>query len=92
VIGANDLTAELGCPGQFDDPRVREAVATAAEACRRHGKLLMLGGISDLSLVATLMPLGVAPMQLTGTDTEMLFSVVEGRARKFTEWHAGLAG
>lgn len=91
VIGANDLTAELGCPGQYGDPRVREAVATAAEACRRHGKLLMLGGISDLSLVASLMPLGIAPMQLTGTDTEILFGAVEARARKFAEWHAAQA-
>ncbi|MDH7799003.1 MULTISPECIES: aldolase/citrate lyase family protein [unclassified Beijerinckia] len=91
VIGANDLTAELGCPGQFGDPRVRDAIAVAAKACRRHDKLLMLGGISDLSLVATLMPLGIAPMQLTGTDTEILFGAIEARARKFTEWHAAQA-
>lgn len=92
VIGANDLTAELGCPGRYGDPRVRDAVATAAEACRRHGKLLMLGGISDLSLVADLVRLGVSPLQLTGTDTEMLFGAVEARVLKFTEWHAGLPG
>lgn len=92
VIGANDLTAELGCPGQYADPRVRDAVERVAQACRRHGKLLMLGGISDLSLVAALMPLGIAPMQLTGTDTEMLFQSVEARARKFTDWHAALPG
>jgi hypothetical protein len=28
AIGANDFTAELGVPGQYEDPRVRDAVAT----------------------------------------------------------------
>ena len=50
AIGANDLTAELGVPGRYDDPRVRDAVAAAAAACQRHGKLLMVGGIADLAL------------------------------------------
>jgi 2-keto-3-deoxy-L-rhamnonate aldolase RhmA len=89
-IGANDLSAELGAAGKFDDPRMREAVATAASACNRHGKLLMLGGIGDLSLVADLVPLGIAPLQLTGTDTDMLFSAAEARARRFVDWHATL--
>jgi 2-keto-3-deoxy-L-rhamnonate aldolase RhmA len=91
-IGANDFSAELGAAGKFDDPRLREAVTVVAAACRRHGKLLMLGGIGDLSLVADLIPLGIAPLQLTGTDTDMLFSAAEARARRFVDWHAGLTG
>ena len=47
ALGANDLTAELGIPGQFDHQLVREAVAAVATACRNHGKLLMLAGIAD---------------------------------------------
>ncbi len=90
AIGANDLCAELGCAGQFNDPRLHDAVAAAAEACRRHGKLLMVGGISDLGLLAPLVALGAAPLLLTGTDTDMLFAGVEARARRFTEWWTGL--
>jgi len=58
AIGANDLTAELGVPGRYDDPRVRDAVATAARACQRHGKLLMVGGIADLAILDDLALLG----------------------------------
>ena len=87
AIGANDLTAELGVPGDYTDPRVREAVATVAEACRRHGKLLQLGGIGDLALVASLAPLGLCPLQLTGNDAELLYSAALARAERFTTWH-----
>jgi 2-keto-3-deoxy-L-rhamnonate aldolase RhmA len=86
AIGANDLTAELGVPGRYDDPRLREAVATAARACQRHGKLLMVGGIADLAILDDLALLGVCPLHLAGTDTELLFTAAEARAGKFTQW------
>lgn len=92
AIGANDLTAELGAPGQYHDPRVRAAVRTVADACRRHGKLLMLGGISDLRLLDTLVPLGVAPLVLVGTDSDLLFTAAEDRAAKFSQWHEQMTG
>ena len=87
AIGANDLTAELGVPGRYDDPRVRDAVAAAAGACRRHGKLLMVGGIADLAILDDLVPLGVCPLYLAGTDTDLLFAAASARAVKFARWH-----
>jgi len=86
AIGVNDLTAELGVPGRYDDSRVRDAVATAARACQRHGKLLMVGGIADLAILEDLAPLGVCPLQLAGTDTELLFTAAAARVAKFTGW------
>lgn len=86
AIGVNDLTAELGVPGGYDDPRVRDAVATAAQACQRHGKLLMVGGIADLAILEDLARLGVCPLQLAGTDTELLFTAAAARVAKFTGW------
>jgi 2-keto-3-deoxy-L-rhamnonate aldolase RhmA len=88
AIGVNDLTAELGVPGQYADSRVREAVAAAAEACKRHGKLLMVGGIADLAIMGELMPLGVCPLQLAGVDTDLLFAGAMARAEKYTRWKA----
>jgi 2-keto-3-deoxy-L-rhamnonate aldolase RhmA len=87
AIGANDLTAELGVPGSFDDPRVTGAVRTVAAACRRHGKLFMLGGISDLAILDTLVPLGISALVLTGMDTDLLYTSADSRAAKFREWH-----
>ncbi len=92
AIGANDLTAELGVPGRYDDPRVRDAVATTAQACQRHGKLLMVGGIADLDILEDLTALGVCPLQLAGTDTELLFTGAAARAGKFREWRSAHAG
>jgi 2-keto-3-deoxy-L-rhamnonate aldolase RhmA len=87
AIGANDLCAELGILGGFADPRLKDCVAKAAAACKRHGKLLMVGGISDLAIMGELMPLGVAPLMLTGMDTDMIFTAAEQRANRFAAWH-----
>ena len=38
MIGTSDLTAEMGIPGQFYDPRVRAAYVRTIAACRKHGK------------------------------------------------------
>lgn len=37
-LGQVDLSADLGIPGQYDDPRLLEATHTLADACRKHGK------------------------------------------------------
>jgi 2-keto-3-deoxy-L-rhamnonate aldolase RhmA len=87
VFGANDFTAELGVPGQYEDPRVRDAVAGAAEACRRHGKLLMVGGIADPRIHQDLVPLGVCPLVLTGTDTALLYQAANAAAAQAITWN-----
>jgi 2-dehydro-3-deoxyglucarate aldolase/4-hydroxy-2-oxoheptanedioate aldolase len=37
MIGPADLSISLGIPGQFDNPRMIEAVAKVIAACNRHG-------------------------------------------------------
>jgi 2-keto-3-deoxy-L-rhamnonate aldolase RhmA len=88
AVGANDLTAELGVPGEHRDPRVHDAIATVAAACRRHDKLLMVAGIADLSVVSSLAGLGVCPLYLTGMDTDLLFTEARARAGRFRAAHA----
>ena len=83
AFGANDFTAELGVPGQYGDPRVTEAIAALANAATRHGKLLMVGGISDPARLRELDALGVCPLRLTGTDTDMLYAGAAARAERF---------
>jgi 2-keto-3-deoxy-L-rhamnonate aldolase RhmA len=83
AFGANDFTAELGAPGRHADPRVTEAVTALAEACKRHDKPLMVGGIADQALLRDLDALGVCPLRLTGTDTDMLYAGAAARAERF---------
>jgi 2-keto-3-deoxy-L-rhamnonate aldolase RhmA len=91
AIGANDLTAELGVPGRYDDSRVRDAIRVLGKECRRHGRLLMLGGVGDLALLETLVPLGVCPLFVTGSDTDLLYSGAATRVKTFTERSAVLS-
>jgi 2-keto-3-deoxy-L-rhamnonate aldolase RhmA len=86
-IGANDLTAELGIPGQYDSPIFRAAVERVAEAARKHGKPLMVGGVGDLAIVESLLPLGVSPFYLTGMDSDLLYVEATARVSKFSKWH-----
>jgi 2-keto-3-deoxy-L-rhamnonate aldolase RhmA len=79
AIGANDLTAELGIPGDYRHPSLRQAVAEVGRACLAHDKLTMLGGIADPTLFASFVPLGVCPLVLTGMDTDLLFSAAASR-------------
>jgi 2-keto-3-deoxy-L-rhamnonate aldolase RhmA len=83
AFGANDFTAEIGAPGRYDDPRVTKAVEELAGAARRHGKLLMVGGIGDPARLRELDALGVCPLRLTGTDTDMLYAGAAARTERF---------
>lgn len=88
AIGANDLSAELGIPGDFRSPRLRECVGKVAAACAENGKLCVLGGISDLSLVREYLMMGVAPLIISGSDIEMLAGAAKYRGDALKEWHS----
>jgi 2-keto-3-deoxy-L-rhamnonate aldolase RhmA len=47
LIGSFDLTSEMGIAGQFRHPEVVSAIQAVADACRKHGKVLGVGGISS---------------------------------------------
>jgi 2-keto-3-deoxy-L-rhamnonate aldolase RhmA len=82
-FGANDFTAELGVPGQYTDPRVTQAISALAAAAKQHGNLLMVGGVADPALLRGFDALGVCPLRLTGTDTDMLYAGAAARAERF---------
>ena len=45
-IGSSDLSADLGYPGQNTHPQVIAAIERVVAACRRHGKIPGMGGLS----------------------------------------------
>ena len=47
-IGTSDLTAEMGIAGQMGHPKVQRGLCQeVGEACRKHGKVLGMGGVYD---------------------------------------------
>jgi 2-keto-3-deoxy-L-rhamnonate aldolase RhmA len=71
LIGTNDLMAEMGIPGQIDNPKVREAYATVADACKRHQRFLGIGGIKGGAILGELRAMG-AQFLLARNDEAML--------------------
>ena len=45
-IGSSDLSADLGFPGQNSHPKVLGAIERVVSACRKHGKVPGMGGLS----------------------------------------------
>jgi 4-hydroxy-2-oxoheptanedioate aldolase len=78
LIGTNDLTLEMGIPGQYDDPRVVQAYERVGAACAKHGKYLGMGGIYDNATMETYIKLG-ARFVLGGSD--LTFIMTGGQAR-----------
>ncbi len=79
AIGTNDLSAELGVPGDFRHPTVRAAHEAALAACRAAGKPLAIGGIGDAAYSAELVRLGAAPLLMTAIDTDLLLAAAQAR-------------
>jgi 2-keto-3-deoxy-L-rhamnonate aldolase RhmA len=85
LIGTNDLTLEMGIPGQFGDARVAAAYEQVVTACKKHGKHVGMGGIYDPPTMEKYIRMG-ARFVLAGSD--LSFIVAGGQAR--TEFLRGL--
>lgn len=80
MIGANDLCAGYGIPGQHGHKLIRSAYAQVIAGANRAGKWVGIGGISDKKLIAEYVKLG-ARIVATGTDVSILMEVGTERAR-----------
>jgi 2-keto-3-deoxy-L-rhamnonate aldolase RhmA len=79
LIGSNDLSLDLGIPGQLGDERVRAAYAKVAAACRQHHKVLGMGGVYDQELASRYIGMG-ARLVLAGSDHGLLLEAASRRA------------
>jgi 4-hydroxy-2-oxoheptanedioate aldolase len=85
LIGLNDLLADWGIPGQYDDPRVRAAYARTIAVCRSRGKHCGVGGLASRpDLAAEFVRMGARYVS-TGTDLGFLLGACSARARAVRE-------
>src|SRR5262249_12236710 len=79
LIGSNDLALEMGLPGQVGHERVRAAYQTVADACRKHKKVLGMGGVYDQEVASRYIGMG-ARLILAGSDHSLLMDAAIRRA------------
>lgn len=79
LIGTNDLTAEMGIPGQYAHERVVGAYERMIAATRKYGKAAGMGGIYDNALMEKYIRLGVR-MVLGGGDIGFMMAAAKARA------------
>jgi len=85
LIGSNDLTAEMGIPGQYDHPRLTEAFRRAIGAARQHGVHVGIGGLSTRpDKVAEFVGMGARYVS-TGTDLAFLIGACGAKAKQVRE-------
>jgi 4-hydroxy-2-oxoheptanedioate aldolase len=82
LVGTNDLTAEMGIPGEFDHPDVRAAYARIIAAARGRGKHVGIGGLAGRpDLTAEFVKMGARYVS-TGTDLGFLVGACAAKARE----------
>ncbi len=82
MIGTNDLMADLGIPGQYDHPKVRDAYERTVAACTKRGKHVGVGGFgSRPDLIEQYVKLGGRYVS-TGTDLAFLMAACSERAKQ----------
>jgi len=81
LFGTNDLTADMGMPGEYEHPRVREAYQRAIAAAKKHGKHVGVGGLGARpKLTAEFVKMGARYVS-TGTDLGFLLGAATAQAK-----------
>jgi 2-keto-3-deoxy-L-rhamnonate aldolase RhmA len=85
MIGTNDLCIEMGIPGELANPKVADAYAAVAAACKKHGKWPGMGGVYDEPLMQKYVDIGCRFL-MAGADLAFMM----GAGRKRTEFLNGI--
>jgi 2-keto-3-deoxy-L-rhamnonate aldolase RhmA len=73
LIGTNDLSMDLGLPGQLMHSDIQAGYRAVGAACAKHGKVFAMGGVYTAEGIETYMKLGVR-MILLGSDLGFLMA------------------
>jgi 2-keto-3-deoxy-L-rhamnonate aldolase RhmA len=85
LIGTNDMTAEMGIPGDYENPRLTEVYRRTIAACNKHGKTVGVGGLhARLDLVEKFCEMG-ARWVMAATDGPLLLGGATKRAAEMSQ-------
>lgn len=89
LIGTSDLSAELGVAGQMGHQKIIDAYEAVGDACRKHGKVLGMGGVYDEENAARYVGMG-ARFVLTGSDHNYMLIGANQRTAFFSGQQAAV--
>ncbi len=89
LIGASDLSTEMGIAGQVGHPSMREAFEVVHKACKTHGKTYGIGGVYDQQMAMHYIRNG-ARFVLAGIDHSYLMSAGKTRTEELRRSISGL--
>ncbi|KAH6689065.1 putative 4-hydroxy-2-oxovalerate aldolase [Plectosphaerella plurivora] len=85
LIGSNDLTTDMGIPGQYDNPLYQDAVTRIVLAGKKAGKPIGIGGIANRTdLLEKWFAMG-ASWSLSGQDLAILQAGLKKVGQSYVE-------
>jgi 2-keto-3-deoxy-L-rhamnonate aldolase RhmA len=80
-IGTNDLSTDLGHPGELTHPDVLKAIGRVVKACAAHGKFAGVGGLTGGDVVKMVAPVVKLGARFITAGTEWNLMMAAGQER-----------
>lgn len=81
LIGTNDLCMEMGIPGDYSNPKVKDAYTKVIETCKKYGKTPGMGGVYNEELMSEYIKMGMRFI-LSGSDLSFMMQSALQRSNK----------
>ena len=81
LIGTNDLCMEMGIPGDYSNPKVKDAYTKVIEACKKYRKTPGMGGVYNEELMSEYINMGMKFI-LSGSDLSFMMQSALQRSNK----------
>ena len=81
LIGTNDLCMEMGIPGDYSNPKVKDAYSKVIEACKKYEKTPGMGGVYNEELMSEYIKMGMRFI-LSGSDLSFMMQSASQRSNK----------
>jgi len=80
LIGTNDLCMEMGIPGEYSNPKIKEAYTKVIKACEKYNKTPGMGGVYDEKLMSEYIGMGMKFI-LSGSDLSFMMNSAKQRSQ-----------
>ena len=80
LIGTNDLCMEMGIPGDYSNPKIKEAYKKVIAACNKYNKTPGMGGVYNEELMSEYITMGMRFI-LSGSDLSFMMTAARQRSK-----------